>query len=321
MSRRLCRSGLGLLAAALICSSLAACSGTSDGGGHHGLMAAHSPRHSSGPRRASKSRARHRQRASRHAARRPGRIVTSSCRYRDPAASACGSVPSADACQAVDGGALEDRSCTPGAIDPRVTQADIHSTICVSGYTDTVRPPVSYTAPLESELIRSYDLSLGPSQTELDHLISLELGGAPADVRNLWPEPYAGGEAPTTRTRSRTDFTPRSAPARSRWPRRRRRSSTSSSTRRQARPRRLRRAARPRARPRRLQAPGRTATRTTRAPAWMRTPPTTTARAAGETGRSTCRARSASSAPTTTTSTATETASAARSGGLAAARY
>jgi len=186
------RDGLGLLAAALICLSLAACSGTSRGGGHHGLALAHSSRHRPEPRHRATSRARHRHSPRRHAPRHPRRIVTSSCRYRDPAASACGSVPSADSCRAVDGGALEDRSCTPGAIDPRVTQGDIHSTICVSGYTDTVRPPVSYTAPLESELIHSYDLSLGPSQTELDHLVSLELGGAPADVRNLWPEPYAG---------------------------------------------------------------------------------------------------------------------------------
>ena len=29
---------------------------------------------------------------------------------------------------------------TPGAIDPRVTQDNIHETICVRGYTRTVRP-------------------------------------------------------------------------------------------------------------------------------------------------------------------------------------
>jgi len=26
----------------------------------------------------------------------------------------------------------------------------------------------------------------------LDHLVSLELGGAPQDVANLWPEPWTG---------------------------------------------------------------------------------------------------------------------------------
>jgi hypothetical protein len=94
-------------------------------------------------------------------------------------------------------GVLPDPVCTPGAADPRVTQENIAQTICVSGYTATVRPPTSYTTPLERELIVRYGLSLTPQQTELDHLIPLELGGDPRDVRNLWPEPRrsAGGRA------------------------------------------------------------------------------------------------------------------------------
>ena len=48
-------------------------------------------------------------------------------------------------CRVRDGGKLPDRSCTPGAIDPAVTQADIASTICRSGYTTKVRPPESQT--------------------------------------------------------------------------------------------------------------------------------------------------------------------------------
>jgi hypothetical protein len=31
-----------------------------------------------------------------------------------------------------------------------------------------------------------------PASNELDHLISLELGGAPADLAKLWPEPWSG---------------------------------------------------------------------------------------------------------------------------------
>src|ERR1700687_1954524 len=42
---------------------------------------------------------------------------------------------------------LPDPKCTPGAVDPSVTQDNIDSTICVSGYTKTVRPPVSVTEP------------------------------------------------------------------------------------------------------------------------------------------------------------------------------
>jgi hypothetical protein len=87
-------------------------------------------------------------------------------------------------------GPLPDPVCTPGVADPRVTQANIATTICAPGYTATVRPPTSYTTPLERQLIARYGLALTPQQTELDHLIPLELGGDPRDVRNLFPEPY-----------------------------------------------------------------------------------------------------------------------------------
>jgi hypothetical protein len=83
---------------------------------------------------------------------------------------------------------------TPGGTNPAVTQANIHSTICVSGWTATVRPPVSYTNPLKVEQLNEYgytDTNL--ADYEEDHLISLEIGGAPRDPRNLWPEPYAVG--------------------------------------------------------------------------------------------------------------------------------
>src|SRR5262245_60365030 len=51
---------------------------------------------------------------------------------------------------------LPDPACTPGATDPRVTQANIQVTICRSGYTRTVRPPTSYTEPLKRELMQRY---------------------------------------------------------------------------------------------------------------------------------------------------------------------
>lgn len=92
-------------------------------------------------------------------------------------------------CVSVNG--LPDKECTPGDIDPRVTQDNIQSTICVSGYTKTVRPTVSYTNNLKIKQIQEYgyqDTSL--KDYEEDHLISLELGGSPTSEANLWPEPY-----------------------------------------------------------------------------------------------------------------------------------
>ena len=87
---------------------------------------------------------------------------------------------------------MPDPKCTPGATDPRVTQANIATTVCKPGYTKTVRPPVSLTNKIKRERFAAYGIKAPLASAELDHLISLELGGAPADVANLWPEPYAG---------------------------------------------------------------------------------------------------------------------------------
>ncbi len=79
---------------------------------------------------------------------------------------------------------------TPGVLNPDVTQGTIGGTICVSGWTRTVRPPVEYTNDLKLRQMREYGLGGDPSAYQEDHLISLELGGSPTDPRNLWPEPY-----------------------------------------------------------------------------------------------------------------------------------
>src|SRR5438309_10994255 len=96
---------------------------------------------------------------------------------------------SSTTCKAVND-ILPDPKCTPGATDPAVTQANIDSTICVSGYTKTVRPSTSVTNPIKLQVMKYYGFIDSPNNYELDHLIPLELGGAPDDVKNLWPEPY-----------------------------------------------------------------------------------------------------------------------------------
>jgi hypothetical protein len=98
-------------------------------------------------------------------------------------------IPSTSACVSIDG--LPDRSCTPGAIDSRVTQDNIYQTICVSGYTQTVRPSTSYTTPLKVRQMAAYGWTGTTADYEEDHLIPLEIGGNPTDPNNLWPEPYA----------------------------------------------------------------------------------------------------------------------------------
>ena len=106
-----------------------------------------------------------------------------------------------------------DPSITPGATNPNVTQDNIRQTICVQGFTKTIRPPVAVTSKIKSQQLKAYhdtvpqspplpvvakkadtskcvEHSADPRCYELDHLISLELGGCPDCVSNLWPEPY-----------------------------------------------------------------------------------------------------------------------------------
>lgn len=101
--------------------------------------------------------------------------------------------PAAGSCHARGSGLYSgpDPSCTPGAVNPAVTQATIDQTICVSGWTATVRPPESVTQSEKRASMAAYGDAGALHDYEYDHLVSLELGGAVNDARNLWPEPGA----------------------------------------------------------------------------------------------------------------------------------
>jgi len=78
-------------------------------------------------------------------------------------------------------GGLPDSACTPGAIFPNATQQDI----CRSGYSRSVRNvPVSEKDQAYAEYGITHHST---GQYEVDHLVSLELGGS-NDIANLWPE-------------------------------------------------------------------------------------------------------------------------------------
>jgi len=83
---------------------------------------------------------------------------------------------------------LPDPACTPGVVNPAVTPDTLGTTICKAGWTTTIRPPTSVTNRIKKDTDFAYGLP-ATTKGELDHLISLELGGAPADPRNLWVEP------------------------------------------------------------------------------------------------------------------------------------
>lgn len=101
--------------------------------------------------------------------------------------------PPPGSCHALGTGLLArpDPRCTPGALNPAVRQSDIGQTICVAGWTATVRPAESVTEPEKRASMRAYGDTAPLGDYEYDHLVPLELGGATNDPRNLWPEPGA----------------------------------------------------------------------------------------------------------------------------------
>ena len=52
--------------------------------------------------------------------------------------------------------ALPKRHQTPGATNPKVTQENVRETICVRGYTKTIRPSAKYTGGLKRKQIAEY---------------------------------------------------------------------------------------------------------------------------------------------------------------------
>jgi hypothetical protein len=115
-------------------------------------------------------------------------LTTTSSRPSAPNAAASTTYPAH--CTVRDHNQLPDPVCTPGAVNPNVTQANLRSTICRTGFTAEIRPRVDYTERIKRQAVVAYGAYAGSrlGNYELDHLISLELGGAPDAVTNLWPE-------------------------------------------------------------------------------------------------------------------------------------
>jgi hypothetical protein len=77
-------------------------------------------------------------------------------------------------------------------VNPDVTPETIRATICVSGWTKTVRPPVSYTNAIKKKLMEDAGIEWShASELELDHRLPIEDGGSPTDPANLWLQTWA----------------------------------------------------------------------------------------------------------------------------------
>ncbi len=121
-----------------------------------------------------------------------GPVLGSGLLVTDPPHNEVQPFPAPGTCRArtVPGGVLPDSHCTPGAVDPHVTEATVNTTVCrPGGYTSTVRPPTSVTDPEKRPALAAYGQTASPSGYELDHLVPLSLGGTPNTAANLWPEP------------------------------------------------------------------------------------------------------------------------------------
>ncbi|MGE5223685.1 MAG: HNH endonuclease [Omnitrophica WOR_2 bacterium] len=78
-------------------------------------------------------------------------------------------------------GLLQDAACTPGNIFPEANAEKI----CVAGYSSSVR---DVSNMVKDEVYAEYGIvSHEPGEYEVDHLVSLELGGS-NDISNLWPQ-------------------------------------------------------------------------------------------------------------------------------------
>jgi hypothetical protein len=133
-------------------------------------------------------------------------VIAFTCGVVSAGAGASGSPPAppSTASKCVSRGGLPDLDCTPGAFNRHVKQSNIRRTICVSNWTDTVRPPTSYTNKLKTQGLEDYGFAdKNPSHYEEDHLIPLAVGGSPRSPKNLWPEPY--GTAFGARTKDRLE--------------------------------------------------------------------------------------------------------------------
>jgi hypothetical protein len=104
-----------------------------------------------------------------------------------------------------------DSTNTPGEIGTDITQENLRMTVCnrkwtgVNKYThkpakgtEILRPPVEVTDKIKAETMKTYGFTNPADDYELDHFISLELGGCPDCVTNLWPQAYGDAGHPMT---------------------------------------------------------------------------------------------------------------------------
>jgi len=92
------------------------------------------------------------------------------------------------------GPVLPNIKVTPGAINPAVTQVNLKTTICSSGFLAKIKPTQSSLNKIMVSQLATLPYS-GYGDRNIKHfeedlLIPLELGGSATSSKNLWPEPF-----------------------------------------------------------------------------------------------------------------------------------
>ena len=110
-------------------------------------------------------------------------------------------VATSEAALAVSGSSdMPDSALTPG--EAVTTDAAV---ICRPGYATNIRPEGALWRQLKEEAYARYGLPRGhrtfvnqsgvrQAAYQVDHLVPLELGGSPTDLRNLWPQPIVAAK-------------------------------------------------------------------------------------------------------------------------------
>ena len=79
------------------------------------------------------------------------------------------------------------------ALNPDVDEETVDTTICLPGYTRSVRPASSYTNGVKKKLMKEARIDAARiGDYELDHIVPLALGGHPRKPSNLMLQPWEG---------------------------------------------------------------------------------------------------------------------------------
>lgn len=98
--------------------------------------------------------------------------------------------PSAQASTAASSDPCHQGKTTYCVLNPKVTQATINKTICVSGWAKSIQPSQSYTQQLKRDQMAAEHLSGPPTSYQEDSRMPVSLGGSPTAMDNFSPEAF-----------------------------------------------------------------------------------------------------------------------------------